>query len=86
METGRGNEEVEQVVEKEKKYFRIGDILVVEEKKKMVCIYLSYGKHDRHLLTSRGNWKSAVKTARLLNRMYRMGYDDAYDVYSFERY
>jgi hypothetical protein len=76
----------EQVLEKEKKYFRINDILVVEEKKTMVCIYLSYGKNDRHLLTSRGNWKSAVKTARLLNRMYRMGYDDAYDVYANDRY
>lgn len=76
----------EQVVEKEKKYFRIDDILVVEEKKTMVCIYLSYGKNDRHLLTSRGNWKSAVKTARLLHKMYRMGYDYAYDVYANERY
>lgn len=76
----------EQVVEKEKKYFRIDDILVVEEKKTMVCIYLSYGKNDRNLLTSRGNWKSAVKTARLLHRMYRMGYDAAYDVYANERY
>ena len=74
------------VVVEEKRNFEVGAYRVVEEKKGMVCIYLSYGKHDRHLLTSRGNWKSAVKTARLLNRMYRMGYDDAYDVYSFERY
>lgn len=74
----------EQVVEKEKKYFRIGDILVVEEKKTMVCIYLSYGKNDRHLLTSRGNWKSAVKLARLLDTTYNRGYADARDVYSPE--
>lgn len=74
----------EQVVEKKNKYFRIGDFLVVEEKKKMVCIYLSYGKHDRNLLTSRGNWKSAVKMARLLHSTYNRGYEDAKDVYSTE--
>lgn len=76
------DKDVEKVVEVEKKYFRIGDFLVVEEKKTMVCIYLSYGKHDRNLLTSRGNWKSAVKTARLLNRMYQMGKDEVHDAYS----
>ena len=60
----------------EKRYFRTGNYLVVEEKKTMVCVYLSYGKNDRKLLTSRGNWKSAIKLARLLEKMYEMGRKD----------
>lgn len=79
-----GIEKEEKVAKVDKKYFRIGDFLVVEEKKTMVCIYLSYGKYDRHLLTSRGNWKSAVKLARLLKSTYTRGYEDAADVYSTE--
>ena len=63
----------------EKRYFRTGNYLVVEEKKTMVCVYLSYGRNDRKLLTSRGNWKSAIKLARLLEKTYEMGREDEAD-------
>ena len=56
-----------------KRYFRTGNYLVVEEKKTMVCIYLNQIGYRKKLLTSRGNWKSAVKLARLLESAYEMG-------------
>lgn len=69
-----------------KRMYSVGNYLVKEEKKSMVCIYLDYGLGQEgrgaKLLTSRGNWNSAVKLARLLNETYEMGYNDARDIYS----
>lgn len=59
-----------------KRHFTVGQYLVIEEKKTMVCVYLKRDgdSYDRkELLTSRGNWKSAVKLARLLEKTYEMG-------------
>ena len=62
-----------------KRHFTVGQYLVIEEKKTMVCVYLKrdgYSYESRKLLTSRGNWKSAVKLARLLEKTYEMGRKD----------
>ena len=62
-----------------KRHFTVGQYLVIEEKKTMVCVYLKRDgdSYDRkELLTSRGNWKSAVKLARLLEKTYEMGRKD----------
>ena len=59
-----------------KRRFTVGQYVVVEEKKTMVCVYLKrdgYSYESKELLTSRGNWKSAVKLARLLDKTYEMG-------------
>ena len=62
-----------------KRHFTVGQYLVIEEKKTMVCVYLKrdgYSYESIELLTSRGNWKSAIKLARLLEKMYEMGRKD----------
>ena len=62
-----------------KRHFTVGQYLVIEEKKTMVCVYLKrdgYSYESRKLLTSRGNWKSAIKLARLLEKTYEIGRKD----------
>jgi hypothetical protein len=59
----------------EKRNFEVGAYRVVEEKKGMVCVYLFENYTDKKVfLTSRRNWNSAVKQAKLLDQAYKLGY------------
>lgn len=62
------------------------EFYIKEERKGMVCVYRYYGRNSFHFLTSRGNWKSAVKLLKLLNQIYDEAYEDAREAYSNEYY
>lgn len=62
-----------------RKTINIGRYRVVEDKKnKFYGIY-----HYNELITSRQNWNSACKLAKLLDKIYNEGYNDNKDNYDY---